>query len=93
MDEIRQILEARGNRYGNYKSVGTTAQLIKDTLRAGDTWNCVGLESREALEMIASKMARIVNGDPFYKDNWDDIIGYAMLARDAQSSSPGVKSE
>ena len=34
---------------------------------------------RMAMYMIASKMARIVNGDPNYIDNWHDIAGYATL--------------
>ena len=29
--------------------------------------------------MITNKMARIVNGDPNYIDNWHDIAGYATL--------------
>lgn len=36
-------------------------------------------DKKEALEMIMSKMARIINGDPNYKDSWTDIIGYAKL--------------
>ena len=32
-----------------------------------------------ALDMICNKMARIVNGDPSYIDNWHDISGYATL--------------
>ena len=32
-----------------------------------------------ALDMICNKMARIVNGDPNYIDNWHDIAGYATL--------------
>jgi hypothetical protein len=34
---------------------------------------------RESLAMICQKMARIVNGDPFYRDSWHDIVGYARL--------------
>lgn len=30
-------------------------------------------------EMIAHKIARILNGDPNYADNWHDIAGYATL--------------
>ena len=37
---------------------------------------------QEALDMIATKMARIVNGDPDKVDNWDDISGYAKLVSD-----------
>jgi sulfur carrier protein ThiS len=33
----------------------------------------------ESLDMIANKIARIVNGDPYYKDSWQDIAGYAQL--------------
>lgn len=34
---------------------------------------------RYALSMIATKIARIINGDPDEKDHWQDIIGYATL--------------
>lgn len=33
------------------------------------------------MTMIATKMARIVNGDPDYLDNWHDIQGYAKLVQ------------
>jgi hypothetical protein len=36
----------------------------------------------EALEMIAHKIGRIVNGDPDYADSWIDIAGYAKLVAD-----------
>ena len=35
---------------------------------------------REALEMIASKLARIFNGDNNYADSYHDIGGYSKLA-------------
>lgn len=36
----------------------------------------------EALEMIAHKVGRILNGDPAYSDSWVDIAGYAKLVAD-----------
>lgn len=39
-------------------------------------------DQREALEMIAHKIARILNGDPNYADSWVDIAGYAKLIAD-----------
>jgi hypothetical protein len=39
---------------------------------------------REALDMILCKIARIVSGDPNHPDHWDDIAGYAQLAREAR---------
>jgi hypothetical protein len=34
---------------------------------------------REALDMIAHKIARILNGNPDVHDHWHDIVGYASL--------------
>lgn len=39
-------------------------------------------DQREALEMIAHKIARILNGDPNYADSWHDVAGYATLVAD-----------
>lgn len=42
-------------------------------------WHELSCDQKEALETIATKIARILNGDPDYIDNWVDIAGYAML--------------
>jgi hypothetical protein len=34
---------------------------------------------RESLDMIAHKIARILNGNPNVHDHWHDIAGYATL--------------
>ena len=39
-------------------------------------------DQQEALDMIAHKIGRIINGDPDYADSWDDIAGYAKLVGD-----------
>ena len=39
-------------------------------------------DQREALEMLALKIARILNGDPNYADSWHDVAGYATLVAD-----------
>lgn len=56
---------------------------MKKTLRRGRNWHALKPYQAEALEMIAHKMARIVNGDPDYADSWRDIQGYAKLGEDA----------
>jgi len=40
------------------------------------------VDQDEALDMIAHKIGRIVNGDPDYEDSWRDIAGYATLVAD-----------
>jgi hypothetical protein len=39
---------------------------------------------REALEMIATKTARILAGDPSALEHWEDIAGYAKLIVEAK---------
>lgn len=76
---VDSTLSERGSRYGEFIDVSDTTQAIKDIMKGGK--NSGGLSSYqiEALDMIASKIARIVNGDPDYIDNWHDIAGYARL--------------
>lgn len=79
MSNIDSTLEARGSRYGEFTSHATITQLIKDALRSGPRWNDLSPDQKEALDMNAHKMGRIVNGDPDYIDSWHDIIGYTRL--------------
>lgn len=80
---IEATLQARGQRYGSYDLVARTAQLIKRTLRRGSTWEALADVQQESLELIATKLARIVNApDPGYVDSWTDVAGYAQLVVD-----------
>ena len=82
MTEINNILDERGNRYGDFASNATTTQLIKQAINLGDTVDKLAFYQRESLEMIAHKISRIVNGDANYMDSWVDIVGYAQLVID-----------
>ena len=79
---IQDILEERGNRYGEFAEHARLAQELKDTLRSGSSWFECTDSQMEALDMISHKMARIVNGDPSYDDSWIDIVGYSQLVID-----------
>jgi hypothetical protein len=48
-------------------------------MQVGPSWHMMNASQREACEMIAHKLGRIVNGDPNYADSWVDIAGYAQL--------------
>ena len=85
---VDAVLEERGKRYGSFKNQAAAAQELKNTVRVYldrpkldvdfNTW----IMTNEALEMICTKMARILNGDIEYADNWIDIAGYAQLVAD-----------
>ena len=84
---IGGMLAERETRYGSYESHANRSQALKEALVAG-SHNWVRMEpfQRESLEMIAHKLARIMNGAPNYVDNWTDIAGYAQLVVDILNS-------
>lgn len=76
---IDNILAERGQRYGSFEDNAATAQSLKKVLHMNENWLHLAYDQREALDMICHKMARILNGDPNYADNFVDIAGYATL--------------
>ena len=76
---INETLELRGSRYGKFKDVAATTYALQEILRDASNHEHMTDDQVIALDMICNKMARIVNGDPNYIDNWHDIAGYATL--------------
>lgn len=78
---VESLLEERGAVYGDFRLLAVTAQDIKTALHNGPRWRSLLPAEQEALEMMATKMARAVCGRG-HRDNYDDIAGYAKLAAD-----------
>lgn len=81
MTDINSTLAEREKRYGDFAEHAKIAQNIKRGMM------CRGMDDlpdmhRQALEVIADKIARILSGDPNYADNWHDIQGYARLVEE-----------
>lgn len=73
---VDSILDEREGQYGSFADVSkTTMGLINIMDFNSDLNDCQFV----ALMMIASKIARIVNGDCNKIDSWEDIAGYATL--------------
>lgn len=79
---ITNTLEERGARYGQFIDHAAISQGIIQVLTRAPKWNRLAPDQRQALTTIADKIARILNGDPNYLDNWHDIQGYAKLVED-----------
>ena len=78
---VDATLAERQSTYGNFEDVAFVTENIMSILAKV---RVNGLDDfpnthRMALYMIASKMARIVNGDFNHLDSWHDIGGYAKL--------------
>lgn len=82
--DLDATLEERGKRYGDFLGHALITQQIKCVIAQGLEIRGKHLEDdqQEALDMIAHKIGRIVNGDPSYADSWHDIAGYAQLVAD-----------
>jgi hypothetical protein len=82
MQDITNILQERGARYGDFRTHAQITQDIKRVMYASPNWEDMSHQMKESLEMTAHKMGRILNGDPLYKDSWTDIIGYIKLVEE-----------
>jgi hypothetical protein len=78
---IQETLADRGKRYGSYSIHASVTQAIKGIIYQYGKDKYTPAQ-REALDMIAHKIGRIVAGDPNYDDSWVDIAGYAQLVVD-----------
>ena len=79
--DINEMLAGREARYGSFQGHAEISQHLKGVILQYQAKRGCDLDpdQREALDMIAHKIARIINGDPNYADNWVDIAGYATL--------------
>lgn len=87
MGTIEAVLAERGKRYGQFHNHAAIAQDLKARMHLESGWSRLTADQREALEMVQHKVARILNGDPNYSDNWVDIAGYSKLVADRLEKS------
>jgi hypothetical protein len=88
IDTVTLLLD-RGKTHGEFEEVAATAQRLKTVMARGRNWGRLGDAQKEALEMIAYKIARILTGDPDFQDHWIDIAGYAKLVADGLGADAG----
>jgi hypothetical protein len=77
--EIKKVLQTRAGTYGEYRDVSQISQDIKKVIKNSRNYPLMPAYMLESLELIANKLARILNGDPLYDDSWRDISGYCTL--------------
>lgn len=77
--ESEQLLKERDRTHGDFEENSAVAQDIKTLIRGCSNWSLMSPSHKEALDMIAHKIGRIMAGDWTHQDHWDDIVGYAKL--------------
>lgn len=81
---VDAILNERAGNYGSFATQARIAQRLKHVAHtaAGEQGKTFATDQAEALDMIFSKIGRILNGNPDHVDSWVDIAGYAQLVAD-----------
>jgi hypothetical protein len=78
MTNINTLLDEREKVHGEFWNTALIAQELKNVM-ASHTDKLLDPVQVEALDMISSKIARILSGNPNFVDHWIDIAGYAQL--------------
>lgn len=77
---VTNTIRERESTHGDFKGTAYTAQRLKNELRSKNIeWDHIHYDQLEALDMICTKIARILHGDHCEPDHWHDIAGYATL--------------
>lgn len=79
-DTVDSILDQRNKTHGEFMDVAAVAVGLRQIIR--DRRPDLMPDQEEALTLICTKIARIVNGDPNEVDHWSDLAGYSMLIAD-----------
>lgn len=77
---VDAILDARHQTHGAFMDVAAVAVALRAILR--DRRPDLMPDQEEALNMICTKISRIVNGNPSEREHWLDLAGYAQLVAD-----------
>lgn len=88
---VEATLVERNRTYGDFDKQARITQELKTRIRVAPNWiyDHLAEDQKEALEMIMSKIARILNGDPNHVDSWHDIAGYARLIEKRLTETQG----
>jgi hypothetical protein len=74
------VLTAREKTHGPFANNAKISQDLKQIFKSAGIFSAV---PREALDMIATKLSRILSGHVANIDHWRDIAGYATLVVEA----------
>ena len=92
-NDIQDTLNEREGTHGRFSENTITMQALKREMRNTPNWQRMDPYQREALDMIAHKIGRLLHGDPDLIDSWHDISGYATLVVMELTPSCGPQKE
>jgi hypothetical protein len=79
---VESLLVEREHSYGDYMTNAILSQKLKTVMRESHNWDKLPMDMKESFEMMAVKIARLLNGDYAHIDGWRDCAGYSTLIAD-----------
>jgi uncharacterized heparinase superfamily protein len=79
LTSIDELLAIHHKVNGEFSYAAEVAQYLKTLMHGSLNWERLTPVQREALEQLATRLARILSGDPDDKKNYVDIQIYARL--------------
>ena len=73
------LLAQRQATHGDFERNAAISQALKQIFRSEKF--PTDPVHREALDLIATKLSRVLSGQADFEDHWLDVAGYAELAR------------
>jgi len=86
-NNIETTLKQRQCRYGDFPENARISQEMKRVMQTSRNWSALTNDKREALEMIAHKIGRILNGDPEYH-----LTNQLSLRKEVRKKNPNNQS-
>lgn len=77
---VADILKERQETHGSFADNAHIAQNLKTVIHNAAGYGHLSLMQKESLDLICTKIGRILSGNPDEPDHWRDIQGYAKLA-------------
>jgi hypothetical protein len=84
-------IDERHETHGDYTNTAQVSQHLKTTMRNARNWNRLSCDKKESLDLIMTKVSRIMSGEPNDPDHWLDIEGYAKLARERVTETSAAR--
>lgn len=90
-DKSLSLITERNKTHGSFGDNACVSQSLKAIMHS----RTAGFHPvyREALDMIAVKISRILSGQSDFVDHWDDIMGYARLASEMAKRMSGAETD
>lgn len=86
--DLGRTLDERQKTHGDFSDHARITQRLKAVieeeliLRHERNQPPLNYKQRESIDMIEHKVGRIIAGNPDFADHWDDIAGYAVIAKE-----------